>query len=332
MLGSGATTPLPISSRVGTPLHCTEQPVLLLHGFLATPLALSSLVARLHRSGLCAHIVQLGGLLGRFNSLPIEQVARVVADRVEQLAQAHRRERIDVVAHSAGGLIGRYYVQRLDGARRVRHLVTLGTPHRGTFWAYAGYVLGGLLPSLPQMAPGSPLLRALTDESFPRRVRLTSVYSPSDSICPPSSCCLESQRRPHLKNVEVARIGHLEFLVSARISSIIRHELESVAPPHVGSSVRRRRVASSADDGNAPVSHALGRPRSVNPSMHDLARGGNRISYDHSPRSIDVRDAGEAAVTERHARARFAVDKPLSHQRRWQMSTAASSRLARGTS
>jgi pimeloyl-ACP methyl ester carboxylesterase len=332
MLGEGATTPVPSSSRLGTPLHCTEQPVLLLHGFLATPLALSSLVARLHRAGHCAHIVQLGGLLGRFNSLPIEQVARVVADRVEQLAQAHRRERIDVVAHSAGGLIGRYYVQRLDGARRVRHLVTLGTPHRGTFWAYAGYVLGGLVPSLPQMAPGSPLLRALTDESFPRNVRLTSVYSPSDSICPPSSCRLESQRRAHLKNVEVARIGHLEFLVSARISSMISHELESVAPPHVASSVRRRRAASSADDGNAAVSHALGRPRGVNPRMHARARGGNRISSDHTLRSIDARDAGEATVTERHAIVRFAVDKPLSDRRRWQMSMAASGRLARGTS
>jgi hypothetical protein len=42
-------------------------------------------------------------LLGRFNALPIEEVARVVADRVEQLVQIHRRERIDVVGRSAGG-------------------------------------------------------------------------------------------------------------------------------------------------------------------------------------------------------------------------------------
>jgi pimeloyl-ACP methyl ester carboxylesterase len=242
MLDSRATTSLLTSSGVDTPLHCTEQPVLLLHGFLATPLTLSTLVARLRRSGHCPHIVQLGGLLGRFNALPIEGVARVVADRVEQLVQAHRSERIDVVGHSEGGLIGRYYVQRLDGAHRVRHLVTLGTPHRGTFWAYAGYLLGSLVPSLPQMAPGSPLLRALTDESFPRAVRLTSVYSRSDSICPPSSCRLESQRRAHLKNVEVARVGHLEFLFSARISSIISRELESVAPPRVG----RARFAGAA--------------------------------------------------------------------------------------
>jgi palmitoyl protein thioesterase len=249
MSDRGAATSLLNASRADTALHYCERPVLLLHGFLATPVVLSTLAARLHRSGYCAHAVQLGGLLGRFNALPIEEVARVVAERVEQLMQSHRRERIDLVGHSEGGLIGRYYVQRLDGAHRVRHLITLGTPHRGTVWAYAGYLLGRVVPSLPQMAPGSPFLHALTDESFPRGVRLTSIYSRWDSICPPSSCRLESHRHAHLKNVEVARVGHIEFLLSAQISSIIGRELESAEPPclrrppFAGAASRRPQVA-----------------------------------------------------------------------------------------
>ena len=222
-----------LHSSGGDALHCTARPVLLLHGFLATPLALTGLAAQLRRSGYRAHVVQLGGLFGRFNTLPVEETAGVVAERVERLVQEHRYERIDVVGHSEGGLIGRYYVQRLDGARRVRHLVTLGTPHRGTVWAYAGYLLGRVLPSLSQMAPGSPLLRALPDHTFPYNVRLTSIYSPSDSICPPSSCRLDS-RSTHLKNVEMGRLGHLEFLVSARVCSVIAGELESVQPPILG--------------------------------------------------------------------------------------------------
>lgn len=214
--------------------HCGRRPVLLLHGFLATPLTLSSLTTQLRRLGYCAQVVPLGGLFGRFNTLPIEEVSRVIADHVEQLVQTHRYEHIDVVGHSEGGLIGRYYVQKLGGAHRVRHLVTLGTPHHGTFWAYAGYLLGRVVPSLPQMAPGSPLLRALTDDTFPRGVRLTSIYSRWDSVCPPSSCHLESRRGAHLKNIEVVHIAHLEFLFSARVASIIGRELESVEPPCVG--------------------------------------------------------------------------------------------------
>jgi triacylglycerol esterase/lipase EstA (alpha/beta hydrolase family) len=200
--------------------------MLLVHGFLATPRVVGWLAARLRRSGYCAHGVDLGGLFGRFNARPVEELARVVAERIEQLALDHRWERTDLVGHSEGGLIGRYYVQKLDG-RRVRHLITLGTPHRGTRWAYSGHLVAHLLPSLRQRAPGSPLLRDLADDSFPAGVRLTSIYSRRDSICPPSSCRLEAFRASHLRNVEVMHGGHLEPLFSARISSIICHELES---------------------------------------------------------------------------------------------------------
>jgi pimeloyl-ACP methyl ester carboxylesterase len=139
--------------------------MLLLHGFLATPRVLDGLAARLGRSGYCTHHVDLAGLFGRFNARPVEELVRVVAERVEQLIRHHPRERIDLVGHSEGGLIGRYYVQKLNGAHRVRHLVTLGTPHRGTPWAYSGYLVGRVLPSLGQ----SPGLAAPTR---PRRRRL----------------------------------------------------------------------------------------------------------------------------------------------------------------
>src|SRR5262245_6195389 len=81
------------------------------------------------------------------------------------------------------------------------------------------------------MAPGSPLLRDLADVSFPAGVRLTSIYSQRDSVCPPSSCRLEVCQAPHLKNVEVTRGGHLALLTSGTIPSIICHELESTETP-----------------------------------------------------------------------------------------------------
>src|SRR5689334_22751168 len=49
------------------------------------------------------HGVDLGGLFGRLNARPIEEVAHVVADRIEQLAHDLRGERIDLVGHSEGG-------------------------------------------------------------------------------------------------------------------------------------------------------------------------------------------------------------------------------------
>jgi len=208
------------------PFHRCAKAVLLLHGFLATPHALG---ARLTRSGCCTYSLDFGGIFGRFNARPIEDVAGIVAVRAERLLRDHRLQHLDVVGHSEGGLIGRYYIQKLGGARRVRHLVTLGTPHRGTHWAYVGYAVQRVLPSLPQMAPGSRLLRELPDETFPRAVRLTSIFSEGDAICPPTSCRLDVGLGAHLRNVGVSHGGHLDFLFRKRFAAIVQDELGSGA-------------------------------------------------------------------------------------------------------
>jgi triacylglycerol lipase len=57
-----------------------------------------------------------------------------VAARAERLARSlaklpHRH--LVLVGHSMGGLDARYVASRLDLARRVRRVVTIGTPHRG---------------------------------------------------------------------------------------------------------------------------------------------------------------------------------------------------------
>jgi triacylglycerol lipase len=58
-----------------------------------------------------------------------------VPDRARELVaaiDALPHERIDLIAHSLGGLDARYALTHLGLARRVRSLVTVGTPHRGT--------------------------------------------------------------------------------------------------------------------------------------------------------------------------------------------------------
>jgi len=38
---------------------------------------------------------------------------------------------VDVIGHSEGGLVARWFVKEMDGHERVRHVVTVGTPNRG---------------------------------------------------------------------------------------------------------------------------------------------------------------------------------------------------------
>ncbi len=58
-----------------------------------------------------------------------------IADRAAELAAFVREipaRRVNVVAHSMGGLDARYALSRLGLDRRVASLTTIGTPHRGT--------------------------------------------------------------------------------------------------------------------------------------------------------------------------------------------------------
>jgi len=66
----------------------------------------------------------------------IRRLAQNFGEVVEQVCEETGYERVHVVGHSMGGLIARYYVQRLGGHERVHTLVTLGTPHEGTAMAY----------------------------------------------------------------------------------------------------------------------------------------------------------------------------------------------------
>jgi triacylglycerol lipase len=60
---------------------------------------------------------------------------RVIEDRAQVLANflsGINADRIDLIAHSMGGLDSRYLIQHFDPMHRVRSLTTLATPHYGS--------------------------------------------------------------------------------------------------------------------------------------------------------------------------------------------------------
>jgi triacylglycerol lipase len=93
-------------------------------------------------------------------------------------------EKFDLVGFSMGGLVCRYYIQKMDGFNRVRRFVTLSTPNHGTLWA----LLSGR-SGVKEMRPGSRLLDELNgDVSKLAPLDYTSIYTPLDlTIVPPSS-------------------------------------------------------------------------------------------------------------------------------------------------
>ena len=99
-----------------------------MHGIVDNHSIFTLLQRALRRRGFATVSSYDYGLLTR----DIPGAARQLGEAIEKLAANSGYERIHVIGHSLGGLIARYYVQRLGGDARVHTLVTLGTPHSGT--------------------------------------------------------------------------------------------------------------------------------------------------------------------------------------------------------
>lgn len=205
-----------------------DRPVLLLHGFGATRRTVAILEQRLRRDGFCVFGLNLGGLFDTFNTRSIETLAKLVDGKVERFCRRHRFKKISIIGHSKGGLIGHYYVKKLRGTKRVRVLITLGTPHNGNPWAFFG-VLSPLVffaRSLRQFTPMSSFIRKLSEGSFPKNVRLVSIYSKEDRICPYKSAMLDiPSKAKHIKNIEIKGMSHADFVMRKTPYSAIKREL-----------------------------------------------------------------------------------------------------------
>lgn len=209
------------------------ETVLLLHGFFQTRNIWEVMEDRLRSDGYGVLSFDLGGLLWRFNTRSIPDLAEMVAQKLERLCQRHNLDRLHIIGHSKGGLVARTYIQRFGGDRRVKSLITLGTPHHGTPTAALGTVImgGGLLSRSPwQMLPGSPLLRRLREDHFPAGIPLASIYSKHDVICP--WWCSVLYPRPgesSMKNFVVKGVGHSELTSHSGVYHIVRHELAAAS-------------------------------------------------------------------------------------------------------
>jgi pimeloyl-ACP methyl ester carboxylesterase len=86
--------------------------------------------------------------------------------------------KVDIIAHSLGGLTARWYVEIEDGASYVDDLVTIATPHQGGYVFYAFY----FTPAGRTMVPRSHLLEKLNSTPLAPSVEYTAVWSGIDEV------------------------------------------------------------------------------------------------------------------------------------------------------
>ncbi|MFE0703714.1 lipase family alpha/beta hydrolase [Streptomyces sp. NPDC058872] len=215
-----------------------RRPVVLLHGFVDNRSVFVLLRRSLARHGR-DHIESLN-----YSPLTcdLRAAAELLGRRVDEISARTGHAEVDVVGHSLGGLIARYYVQRLGGDSRVRTLVTLGTPHAGTTVA----PLADAHPLVRQMRPGSEVLRELAGPAGGCRTRLVSFWSDLDQVMVP----VETARLDHpdllVHNVRVSGIGHLALPVHPTVAAGVREALDAGGPVGTATSEEGTGAASVA--------------------------------------------------------------------------------------
>ena len=186
------------------PLDPGRPQVVLVHGIWDTAAKFRKMAAALAKDGWQAHAITLTPNDG---SVPLEQSAAQLRSFVDD--QLGPDLPFSMVAFSMGGLVARYYLQRLDGLARVTRLVTISSPHNGTWPANLES-----LPGVAEMRPGSGFLLDLNDDVMRlSAIPVTSIWSPQDlGIQPP-----ESARLPLGADVPIPHGMHSMMLSDDRV-------------------------------------------------------------------------------------------------------------------
>jgi len=197
-----------------------RRPVVLLHGWVHNRSAFLLMQRTLRRAGLGpVHAFDYPSVTSDLN-----QVARHLAPIVEKVVADARAESCILIGHSMGGLVARQYVQELDGDRLVDTVVTMGTPHRGTYTAWCG-----VGRAAEQCRPGSDYLAQLESTSRPGLARWISYYSDLDFMITPAVSAKLLTPALDATNVRIRDVGHLSLLLSRSVLADLLSRLEEPA-------------------------------------------------------------------------------------------------------
>ncbi len=196
----------------------TSPPVLLLHGFMGTRGSMFMLERRLLDDNFYVFSFNLGAI----NTHDIRSSAFRIHRKIESILAQTSVEEVDIIGHSMGGLIGLYYVKKLGGHKRVRKLILMGTPLRGTWVALAGVAMLGLRSASSwQLLPRSKFLDELHKGSLPKDVDMYTIAAARDWVCPPKSTKIRGAK------AVVVPMGHAGLVVSGDVYGRIRNILRN---------------------------------------------------------------------------------------------------------
>lgn len=192
----------------------------------------STMASRLRSDG---YDVTIFGLPG-FGLGDIRDTAAALADRVEEVLARTGASHVDLIGHSQGGLVSRWYVERLGGDAVVDSLVSIAAPHAGSVAANIVVLLGlgscvGIV-ACQQMSVGSDFLADLNEgDDTIGEVLYTNIVTVLDEFVIPYSSGLMDESDGSVTNLVVQSqcplrpVAHLTMATDGAVYSGIRAAL-----------------------------------------------------------------------------------------------------------
>ncbi len=154
-------------------------------------------------------------MLGRKRSYKIhfasgqsmEQMAEALAKFIRNVQRATGESQVDIVAHSMGGVLVRLAMVDHDVTDAIHTLLTLGTPHHGTYPArYANTDL------TRNLRPDSEIVKKINALPWPKNVRGITMWSKNDVfVLPPESAKVEGTEQ-----IEMTPFTHYSYLIDPK--------------------------------------------------------------------------------------------------------------------
>ncbi|MCT7949905.1 lipase [Ancylothrix sp. C2] len=190
------------------------NPILLLHGLWDTEAIFHPMSNFLSKLGYSVYSLSMNPNNG---DVALEKLAEQVAIYAAKIFPENQR--FDLLGFSMGGIVGRYYLQRLGGIEKVDRFITIGSPHNGTATAF-----GSLRPGCMQMRIGSYFLADLNrDLTVLSQINFTSIWSPYDMMILPAS----SSIMPVGKNILIPVLFHGWMAADERVLKAVMEELSA---------------------------------------------------------------------------------------------------------
>ncbi|WP_394204460.1 esterase/lipase family protein [Shewanella waksmanii] len=186
--------------------------IVLVHGIFNTGIVMGRMKRALQKYGHRCSTPTLSPFDGR------QGIAHAAEQLAQHIEQTYGNQPVVLIGFSMGGIVCRYYAQHMAISGSISHLITIASPHHGSYLAYLPY------PSLAmqQLRPNSKLLQNLADNDHKLDgIVLCSYRTPVDFTIIPSRSSIWPAASNRLFWVPL----HLTMVLSSAVIEAIQQQL-----------------------------------------------------------------------------------------------------------